>query len=73
MKKLILITGVAIGYVLGSKAGRQRYEQIRSGASKLAHNPTVQAAAGKAQETVSHQTAAAADKVHRQTPVQATP
>ena len=28
--------GVAIGYVLGSRAGRERYEQIKSGASKVA-------------------------------------
>ncbi|MCW2798423.1 hypothetical protein [Nocardioides sp.] len=63
MKKLILIAGIAVGYVLGTKAGRQRYEQIRSSASKVAHNPKVQAAAGKATETVTHQAAVAADAV----------
>lgn len=57
MKKLILLTGIAIGYVLGSAAGRERYEQIRSGAKKVAENPTVQSAAGKATE----QAAAAAE------------
>jgi hypothetical protein len=63
MKKLTLIAGIAVGYVLGTKAGRQRYEQIRAGASKVAQNPTVQAAAGKAQEAVTHQASVAADAV----------
>jgi hypothetical protein len=61
MKKLTLLTGVAVGYVLGSRAGRERYEQIKTGASRVAHNPKVQAAAGKAQDTVAHQAATAAD------------
>jgi hypothetical protein len=61
MKKLTLIAGVAIGYVLGSRAGRERYEQIKSGAGKVAQNPTVRAAAGKAQVAAGHQAAVVAD------------
>jgi hypothetical protein len=61
MSKSSLLIGVAIGYVLGSRAGRERYEQIKSGASKVAHNPTVQTAAGRAQEAVGQQAAAVAD------------
>jgi hypothetical protein len=30
-----LVVGVAIGYVLGTKAGRERYEQIRNAADGL--------------------------------------
>lgn len=30
-----LVVGVAIGYVLGAKAGRERYEQIRNAAEGL--------------------------------------
>jgi hypothetical protein len=45
VKKLTLLAGVAIGYVLGSRAGRERYEQIKAGASKVAHNATGPAAA----------------------------
>jgi len=37
---------MAIGYVLGSKAGRERYEQIMRLASKAADNPAVQGAGG---------------------------
>jgi hypothetical protein len=61
MKKIPLLAAAAVGYVLGSKAGRGRYEQIRSGAHKIAENPKVQAATSKAQEAVATQAAAAAD------------
>ena len=63
MKKLTLLTGIGIGYVLGSRAGRERFEQIRSGARKVASNPTVQSAASKAQETVASQAPVVADAV----------
>lgn len=44
--RLTLALGFAIGYVLGSKAGRQRYEQIMRTARKLKDSPSVQGAAG---------------------------
>ena len=40
--KLVLLTGVAIGYVLGARAGRERYEQIKRAAGKLWNDPRVQ-------------------------------
>ena len=40
------VVGVAVGYVLGSRAGRERYEQIKRWGSRLADNPAVQAGAG---------------------------
>jgi len=46
MSKLTLAAAFAAGYVVGAKAGRDRYEQIRAGAQKVADNPQVQAAAG---------------------------
>ena len=61
MKKQTLLAGVAVGYVVGSRAGRERYEQIKAGASRVAHHPKVQAAAGKAQDTVAQQAATVAD------------
>lgn len=36
-----LLIGLAIGYVLGAKAGRERYEQIRKIAHGIAENPPV--------------------------------
>lgn len=61
MKKLTLLTGFAAGYVLGARAGRERYEQIKAGATRFAQNPQVRAAATKAQDTVAEQAATAAD------------
>ncbi|HLN78595.1 MAG TPA: hypothetical protein VK204_16245 [Nocardioidaceae bacterium] len=42
MKKLMFLGAGAAGYVLGAKAGRERYEQIAAQAQKLRTNPTVQ-------------------------------
>ena len=36
-----ILIGVGIGYVLGTRAGRERYEQIRASASKLRRFPIV--------------------------------
>ena len=36
--KLIVVATFAIGYVLGAKAGRERYEQIRTLARTAADN-----------------------------------
>ena len=61
--KSSLLIGFAAGYVLGARAGRERYEQISAGARKLAGNPTVQSAASRAQETVAAQAPLVADAV----------
>ncbi|GGX60731.1 hypothetical protein GCM10010510_01220 [Streptomyces anandii JCM 4720] len=39
--RLAFIAGLALGYVLGTKAGRERYEQLRSSARQVAQNPAV--------------------------------
>ena len=46
MHKLSLAAGFAAGYVMGARAGRQRYEQIAQAARKVRDHPTVQSAAG---------------------------
>ncbi|MQY02633.1 YtxH domain-containing protein [Actinomadura macrotermitis] len=38
--------GAAVGYVLGTKAGRERYEQIMRASRRVTENPNVQEAAG---------------------------
>ena len=43
-----LVIGFGVGYVLGSRAGRQRYEQIQAWWDKFSGNPTVQKAADSA-------------------------
>ena len=47
--KLMFITGLAAGFVLGSRAGREKYEEITANAKKVWEHPTVQEAAGVAQ------------------------
>ena len=44
MKKLTLLAAAAAGYVLGSRAGRERYEQIKTQATRAWTNPKVQSA-----------------------------
>jgi hypothetical protein len=44
--KLSLAVGFAAGYLLGSKAGRERYEQLVAAGRQLWSNPTVQSTAG---------------------------
>ncbi|MBB5117359.1 MULTISPECIES: hypothetical protein [Streptomyces] len=39
--RLTFIIGAAVGYVLGTRAGRERYEQLRKGAQRVAQNPAV--------------------------------
>src|SRR3954453_4430605 len=47
--KLMFLGGLAAGFVLGSRAGREKYEEIRVNAKKVWEHPTVQEAAGVAQ------------------------
>ncbi|MER6032590.1 MULTISPECIES: YtxH domain-containing protein [unclassified Streptomyces] len=39
--RLTFLAGVALGYVLGTRAGRERYEQLKKSARRLAENPAV--------------------------------
>jgi len=44
MHKPTFITGLAVGYVLGTRAGRERYDQISEAAHTIARAPAVQSA-----------------------------
>ncbi len=46
--KLAFLAGGAAGYVLGTREGRQRYEQIKSKAEHLWNDPSVQEKVGQA-------------------------
>ncbi|MFI6985089.1 YtxH domain-containing protein [Embleya sp. NPDC050154] len=50
INKLTFVTGLAIGYVLGAKAGRERYEQIRKLSGTVAGSPPAQKAGHAAAE-----------------------
>lgn len=46
--KLTFVAGLAIGFVLGTRAGRERYEQLKKSARQLSQNPAVRNAAESA-------------------------
>lgn len=52
-KKLGFILGAGVGYLLGSKAGRQRYEQIKNVAGKIRNSSLVGKPLDNAAEKVS--------------------
>ena len=50
MAKLTFIAGLAAGYVLGARAGRKRYEQIKRTSGKVWNSGPVQKQVGNAKE-----------------------
>jgi hypothetical protein len=61
------LLGTGVGYVLGTRAGRERYEQLSRAYRRVADHPSVQGAAGvaraKAGEAVQTGVSIAKDKV----------
>ncbi|MEU0833030.1 YtxH domain-containing protein [Streptomyces sp. NPDC005969] len=49
--RLTFIAGLALGYVLGTRAGRERYEQMKKSARQFAQNPAVRNSAESAAQT----------------------
>lgn len=66
IKKLMFLGAGAAGYVLGAKAGRERYEQIAEQAQKLRTNPTVQQKMDEAKHVAKEAAGTATDKVREQ-------
>jgi len=62
MRKLPLLFAAGVGYVLGARAGRERYEQIRSQAQRFAKDPRVQRTAHQAADTVKEKAPIVKDK-----------
>ena len=52
MGKLKWLVGFGAGYVLGARAGRERYAQIAAKAQELWSDPRVQEKAGQAQQAL---------------------
>jgi hypothetical protein len=50
--RLLFVTGAAVGYVLGARAGRRRYEQIKAAADRVWNDRNVQKGVGEVVETV---------------------
>ena len=67
--KVLFVVGLGVGYVLGTRAGRRRYEQIRSAARGLWESPVVQkpvnVAQGYAADRIGDLGTAVADGIKR--------
>lgn len=63
MRRLSLVVVGAVAYLLGAKAGRERYEQIITQAKRLWHDPRVQQKASQAGDLVKDQAPRAAEHV----------
>ncbi len=50
--KILLLVGLGVGYVLGTRAGRERYEQIMDAANKLWNDPRVKQRVDQAEDFV---------------------
>lgn len=50
--KIAFVIGAAVGYVLGSRAGRERYEQIKRTAQKVWHTEPVQRGVGVVRDAI---------------------
>ena len=63
MKKLTLLIAGGIGYVLGTRAGRERYEQIKKAATRVKDDPRVQEKAAQAADLAKEKAPVVKDKV----------
>lgn len=62
-KRLILLAGLGVGYVLGSRTGRQSYEKLKTQAQDLWSDPRVQDTVEKANQSIRDKSPAVADAV----------
>lgn len=60
MGKISFLAGAAVGYVLGARAGTERYEQIKSGAAQLWGSQPVQQQVSSAKHAAKTKAAPAA-------------
>jgi hypothetical protein len=51
--KILFVVGLGVGYVLGTRAGRERYEQMRAAAEKVWNQPSVQQGVGTVKDFAS--------------------
>ncbi len=63
MRKLTLLIAFGLGYVLGARAGRERYTQIMGTVDKVRQDPRVQEKAHQVADTARQHAPAVADKV----------
>jgi hypothetical protein len=68
MKKITLLVGAGIGFVLGSKVGREPYEKIEAKVKTTLKRDDVKGDIDQAKSTATEQVSAVADKVGEKLP-----
>jgi hypothetical protein len=66
--RVTFLVGLAVGFVAGARAGRERYEQMKKVAQKAVESPPVQKAARAAGEKATELTKVAKDKAATRMP-----
>ena len=66
--RIMFLTGLAVGFVAGTRAGRERYEQMVKLSRKAAESPAVQKATRSAGSMAAGLTKAAGQKAAEQMP-----
>jgi hypothetical protein len=61
--KILFVAGLGLGYVLGTRAGREKYEELRTAALKVWNDPRVQKAADSVEDFVKDKAPDVADFV----------
>lgn len=59
--KILLVVGLGVGYVLGSRAGREKYDELVGKVQKFWNDPRVQTQVGNAQDFVKEKAPDVAD------------
>ncbi len=67
MMKFWFLLGLGLGYVLGTRAGRQRYEQLHRSWRQIRDNPAVQEAAGLVQARAENAVGAVKSRIGSET------
>lgn len=62
-KRYVLLAGLAIGFVLGSRSGRQTYDKLKSEAERVWNSPDIQAGVHKAADTAREQGSEVVEKL----------
>jgi len=66
--RFTFFAGLAVGFIVGARAGRERYEQLKKLARKAADSPAMQQAAGAAQAQAAGLARSAKDQAMRRVP-----
>ena len=66
--RFTFFAGLAVGFIVGARAGRERYEQLKKLARKAADSPAMQQAAGAAQAQAAGLARSAKDKAMERVP-----